>query len=273
MPAADFKTVPDELLHVAEALEDYLGNEGYDVSIEGSELGFPFTPTILAQRGHETLIVELSTALDQARLGRWFKYCRSQNSDMRLCATVSYEEAHKPQTTEFCQAHRIGLWTFRDGEIVELRPPVDLAVHVDLPDIRDIPPKLRRYLAGPFKKISGGDWRDGLGDIYLAIEDRARDYLAQGIERTRIVSKKRNGRDLTVAEVDGMTVGQLAYAFGNIQNQNQQDSLIASILAMINPTRVELIHRRMTKAAEEAIRRDIGRHVYAAISCLEEILK
>jgi hypothetical protein len=273
MPATDFKTVPDELLHVAEALEEYLGTEGYDVSIEGSELGFPFTPTILARRGHETLIVELSTVLDQARLGRWFKYCRSQSSDTRLCAAISYEQAHDPQTSEFCQAHRIGLWTFRDGEIQELRAPVDLAVHIDLPEIREIPPKLRRYLGGPFKKIKNGDWRDGLGDIYDVIEHKARDYLREGIERTRIVSRKRNGAALTVHEVEGMTLGQLAYAFANIQNQNQQDSLIASTLAMINQRRVDLRHKKMGAAAEAAIRRDFGRHVYAAINCLEEILK
>jgi hypothetical protein len=274
MPAADFKTVPDELLHVAEALEDYLGNEGYDVAIEDSELGFPFTPTLLARRGHETLIIELATALDQQRLGRWGKYCRSQSSDTRLCATVSYDEAHKAQTAEFCHSHRIGLWTFRDGAIQELRAPVDLAVHIDLPDLRDIKPKVRRFLAGPFKKINSDDWRDGLSDIYMVIEDSARDYLREGIDRTRIVTKKsKNGPALTVAEVDGMTLGQLSYAFANIQSQNQQDSLIASTLAMINPIRVELSHRRLRPAAEAAIRRDFGKHVYAAINCLEEILK
>jgi hypothetical protein len=139
--------------------------------------------------------------------------------------------------------------------------------------LRDIKQKLRPYLADPFKKISSGEWRDGLSDIYLAIEDRAREYLKEGIDRTRIVSITAKGKVLAVEKVDGMTMGQLAIAFKNIQSQNHQDSLIGSTLSMINPTRVKLTHKRLQKSAEEAIRKDVGKHVWAAINCLEEILK
>lgn len=273
MPAIDFKTVPDELLHVAEALEEYLADRGYQISIETPELGFPFTPTITGSRGHEKLIIELSSVIDSPRLNRWVKFCKSQNSDTRLCATVAHDEAHRAETSEYCQLNRIGLWTFREGQIVEQRAPIDLAVHVELPELKEIPPKLRPYLADPFKKIQSGEWRDGLGDIYLAIEDRARDYLKEGIDRTRIVSVTVKGKILARDKVDGMTMGQLAIAFKNIRSQNQQDSLIASTLALINPTRVKLTHKRLQKSAEESIRKDVGKHVWAAINCLEEILK
>lgn len=273
MPKLDFKTVPDELLHIAVALEGYLIDHGYDVSIEQRELGFPFTPTILAKRVHETLIVELSSAIDQPRTEKWVKFSKSQSSDTRLCVAVAAEEAHQPASAAYCHQYRLGLWTYDGNSIIELKGPVDLAVQVELPDIKEMLPKLRPYLADPFKKISNGDWRDGLGDIYLAIEDRAREYLADGIARTRIRSVTKNGKLLDVGKIDAMTMGQLAVAFANITSQNQQDSIIANTLEMINPTRVKLTHKRLQKAAEEIIRKDVGKHVWAAINCLDEILK
>lgn len=274
MPEADFKTVPDELLHVGAALEQHLAENGYDVTIEGSELGFPFTPTIMALRDHQTLIIELSSLIDHSRLSRWVKFCRSQSADTRLCAVISHDAAHEATTNRYCQENRLGLWTFHDGRVVELRAPVDLAVQVDLPTLAELAPKLRRYLAGPFRKISTEDWRDGLNDIYLAIEDEARKYLVEGILRTRIaVVVDKKGRLLTVEEVDKMTLGQLKEAFKNIRNQNQKDALIGNTLALLNPNRVKLIHSRRDSEAERAIRRDVGRHIWAAIGCLEEILK
>jgi hypothetical protein len=269
---AEFKTVPDELLHVADAIVEHLDHAGYELRIEITDLGFPFTPLVTGVRNHETLIVELSTLLDEARISRWVKFCRSQSADTRLCLVLGHEEAHKEKVTAFCHNNRIGLFSFHDGQVVEFRQPVDLAVNIDLPDLKDIKPKLRPLLANAFKKISNGEWRDGLGDIYLAIEEKAREYLVQGIDRTRITSVVK-GKIVTIEKVERMTLGQLSVAFANIQNQNQQDSLISSTLEMINPTRVALTHKRSQQTAEEAIRRDVGKHVYAAINCLEEILK
>ena len=88
MPAVDFKTVADELLHVAADAETSFRNQGYIVALETKEIGFPFTPTLLCRRGHETVIVEVSSALDKGRTDRWIKYSRSQTVDTRFCAVL-----------------------------------------------------------------------------------------------------------------------------------------------------------------------------------------
>jgi hypothetical protein len=68
-------------------------------------------------------------------------------------------------------------------------------------------------------------------------------------------------------------MGQLGHAYSGIVAKNQQESLIAGTLTLINPTRVQLTHRRRNRQAEEAIRLAMGNHVHAATQCLEDILR
>jgi hypothetical protein len=276
VPAADFKTVSDELLHVAVAAEELFGNEGYAVSIERRELGFPLTPALVCRRNHETVIVEVASTLDKALIDRWVRYCRSQTVDTRFCIFVRTKEALSQTDLAFAQANRLGLFVHDDINCMEIRAPSDLAVHVELPDLALLPKAIRPHVASAFRKVRENDWRDGLNDAYNEVEQLAREYLKSGIESGRVTimtgTKKTGPRPLTTLEVDKMTLGQLKDQFPKIQNQNHKDSVIGNTLAMINKTRVGLAHRRRSKAVEAQLRLEVGQHMYAVTGCLEELL-
>jgi hypothetical protein len=274
MPAHDFKTVADELLHVAADAEDHFRNQGFDVKLEAKEVGFPFTPTLVCRRGHETMIVEVSSVLDTKRTERWCRYCKSQMADTRFCAVLRTQAAVDQQTIRFFTENRIGVYIHDDYSLTVFRSAVDLAVQVDLPEVGDLAKPLRPLLAPAFHKIREGDWRDGLNHAYSEVEQRARDYLKEGIDSGRVIISRRRNRQMVVLssmDVDAMTLGQLKDAFALIQNQTSKDAIIGSILATINKTRVGLAHKRGNKVVEAELRLQVGPHMYAVITCLEEL--
>lgn len=277
MPASDFRTIPDELLHVAEAAEQYYQNQGYEVALEQREIGFPFVPALVCRRGHETVIVEVMSDLERGRIERWLRYGKSQTVDTRLCVFVRRQGMLTAEELQYAITAKLGVQVHDDTSCLEVRAPSDLAVHVALPDLADLKPAVRPLLGSAFKKVNENDWRDGLGEAYLEIEQHARDYLKVGMQSGRIVIQKTKrgqptGYVVTDAEVDKMTLGQLKDAFARIQNQNFKDSTIGSTLAMINKTRVGLAHKRRAKAVEAELRQQVGQHMHAVISCLEELI-
>ena len=274
MTGVEFKTIPEELLFAAEAAKDHFLDSGYGVEIEGRHIGFPLTPALVCTRGHETLIVEVSSVLDERRVVRWIKYCRSQTRDTRFSLVIRATEAIPMKAVRFAASNMIGLCTYNDEELMEVRPHTDLAVHVDLPDLIDLPDAIRPLLAPAFAKFAQQDWRDGLSDAYQAAEHQARDYLKTEISGGRVkivVTRKKQPYVLQQSDIDGMTLGALKDAFGKIQNQNHKDAVIYSTLQLLNKTRPKLAHHKKSAAAEAEIRQSAGNHMYTVITCLEEI--
>ena len=274
MAIDDFKTVPDELLHVAAEAEEHYAQEGYDVSIEARDIGFPVTPTLVCRAGHETVIVEVSSSLDTRRCDRWIRFCRSMTTDTRFCLVIRTREAVDHLTMQYAIDNRVGLCVHNDERLMEVRPALDLALHIALPDLQDLKPAVRKLLAPTFRKINAGDWRDGLSDAYLEVEELAREYLKTHITSGRVVINvtiKKVTRQLTPDDIEAMTLGQLKDAFAKIQNQTAKDARIASTLALINKTRVGLAHRRRRNAVEAELRLQVGQHMYAVINCLDDL--
>jgi hypothetical protein len=270
----DFITIPEELLHVAVDAAVYFDEQGYTVSIERRDMGFPFMPAIVAQLGHETHIVEVMSVLDADRVELWVRYCQSQNTDTRFHLVVRNVPELDPKCVDIALAKRIGLLHHDDSALREIRPAGDLAVHVALPETRSLPPSLRPRLGPAFKKIREGDWRDGMGHAYNEVEQLSLEYLKSSIIDGRVtIIRKRKGEfhALTSDDVDGMTLGQLGVAFKDIPNKNHKDSIIEGTIALINKNRVGLAHKRKNSAVEKQLRDTIGNSMYAVISCLMEL--
>lgn len=276
MPTAnDFNTVPDELLHVAVDAATFFEDQGFGIHIERRDIGVPFVPAFVAEMGHETHIVEVTSKCDPDRCERWVRYCQSQEGDTRFHLAIRGVPDLEQKSLDIAISKRLGLLHHNDERLQQIREAADLAVHVALPEITDLHRKLRPLLAKPFKKIREGDWRDGLEGAYHEVEQLARDYLREGVASGTIevvAGSKRAPRDLLAEEVDAMTLGALRIAFSNIKKKNQKDSLIEATIGMINQSRIALVHRRNAKEAEEGLRRSIGRNIYAVIGCLEALL-
>jgi hypothetical protein len=274
MIETDFKTVPDELLLAAEAARSHFLNQGYEVVVEGREIAFPLTPALVCTRGHETLIVEVASSLDEKKAMRWIRYCRSQTTDTRFSTVIRATDSLTAKSMSFASKERMGLFMHDDDSLVEVRSASDLALHVDLPELSDLSPSLRPILAPAFAKFAQQDWRDGLSDAYQAAEDKARDYLKAEIDSGRVnitVTKNKKPYVYLSSDINGMTLGQLKNAFSKIPNQNYRDSLIHSILDRLNTIRPQLAHHKKTAAAEAKIRQSAGNHMYTVVTCLEEL--
>jgi hypothetical protein len=276
MSTADFKTIPEELLFAAEAARSHLATQGYDVEVEGRHLGFPLTPALICKRGHQTLIVEVASSLDEKRVGRWIKYARSQTKDTRLSIVIRPQETIASRAMTFAAKQNIGLCVYDDDTLTEVRQPADLAVQIDLPELDDLPEVIRPILAPAFMKFAQQDWRDGLSDAYQAAEDHSREYLKTEIDAGRVtivVRRSRRNVTLTAQDVNGMTLGQLKDSFGLISNQTHKEAIIHGTLETLNKIRPKLAHHKHSDATETALRASVGNHMYTVITCLEEIFK
>jgi len=214
------------------------------------------------------------SALDAPHVDRWIRYCRSQIADTRYCMIIRSPGNVSPRAMTYAADNHLGLGLHDDQQLTMIRQPADLAVHVALPELGTLPKPLRAILAPAFQKIFEADWRDGLGDACLAVEERARDYLKAGIDSGRviIIRGKKNPKQLSSADVEGMTLGGLKIAFSQIQNQNQKDALIGATLSLINKPRVSLAHKRKYERVEAELRQQIGLNMHAIIACLEEMI-
>ena len=270
----DFLTIPDELLHVAEAAYNHYRHHGYEVSVEHREIGFPFTPALVCSRGHETHIVEVVGGMDDARVRRWKTFGISQIRDTRVTFAAPDLDVIGNAGVVLLRQDHLGLLVLNGGAVVEITAAADLAVPMALPDLGDLPNALWPLLGPVYEKLNRGEWRDALAEACSAVETFARNYLVEGTATGRIVVLNGNGtvRALTAAQIRRQTLGQLAENFGRIQNRNHTDSVIANILPAINPERVGLAHHRNDALVEEQLRRNAGNHMHAIIACLEELV-
>src|SRR5882672_11845476 len=91
MAGRKFRTVPEELLHVAEAIADHMSDRGFAVRPEHEDLGFPYCPTLFCRREHTTYVVEVVASLDPEKMRAWVSYGKSCGHDFRVAYVVPVE--------------------------------------------------------------------------------------------------------------------------------------------------------------------------------------
>jgi hypothetical protein len=150
-----------------------------------------------------------------------------------------------------------------------------MALNVSLPKLETPPSQMRKILGPVYEQFNRSQWREGFEDACQAVETHARRYLAKGLASGRIalVTAKGKSRSLTTAQIDKLTLGQLAVAFAEIQNQNHADASIAKVLARINKDRVGVAHHKAKPATEARLRKNVGRHMWSVIAALKELTR
>ena len=270
-----FSTVPDELLHIAIGAHAHFSMLGFRLIPEQSEIEYPRTPTLVGRRRHSTYL------LRWRKIGRenacaWARYGRSCDSDVQVAFAIPNNPGAKQADMELCRKERIGIYTFDvAGEATEIVAPVDLALHVELPELRTFPPKVRAIVAPFYEKFERGDWRDGFADACLAIEDECRKNLRSRIGKpgVRILDKSGRPINLTIKQINRSTLGKLAGYYLAISTPNTLDSLLAKTLPTINPERIAAVHNRRLPATEKKLRKLAGRRMHSILNCLRELLK
>jgi hypothetical protein len=263
----EYQTVPDELLDVADAAASYFENAGHRVTAERSELGYPYTPTLVCKRASMTTIVEVDNKVRPGRVDDWLSYGRSCTKDTRVALCLpSSTIVTAPQHAEL-QSKGAGLYTVLPAGVIESIPPQDLGINLQLPRLSGT---LRGLLGSAYDQFKRSQWREGFADACQVLEVESRAYLKRGSKQGRIqVIRKAGAVVLTSKVIDKMTLGGLATAFASIQTQNHADAIIGRSLAAINRDRVGVSHFKGKANVEQRLRRNVGQHMWTIVGALK----
>lgn len=273
MPRRVFRTVPDEMLEHAERVAQHFEGLGYVVTVEGAELGFPYTPTLLCKRQRTILIVELVPSIPLEKIRTWVSYAKSSGQDTRLAIAVLPASAPSLELEDVLRGLRVGCYIVGD-HVDERLPPADLGLNVDLPELANLPPKVRAALGDAYEQFSRSHWREGFETACQAFEVEARRYLMAGVRNNRIkIVGPRGVMNLTQKQIHGMTMGQLADRYAKIQNPNYSDGLIGKTLKSINQDRIGVVHHRTRKWTENRLRKNVGRHMWSLVEAMKHTMK
>lgn len=266
---ANFRTLPEEMVGLAELAEEYFGFRGFAVKREKSDLAFPFTPALFCRRTPTRLIVDVSGKFEEARLLTWAAFGRSCSSDTQF-ALVTPNDGEVMSRVPWFTSHRLGLYTLETGNLVEILPPQDLAMLMELPNLADADPSTRRALGPAYEQIGRGHWREGFETACVALEQLARKHFKEAVVAGRTFRRKSGRlRSVTAAQVSKMTLGQLGNLATEASPMTLIDSTLAKALPRINDERVSVAHKKYTR--EALLRRHVGNHMWVIYNSLQRL--
>jgi hypothetical protein len=264
-----FLTVADVLLPSAHAAYDHFRGMGYRVTVEKADAAAPYAPTMTAVRTSTTVHVEVCGVVDFARMKEWVSYSKSTARDTRVSVCMPASAAVSAGTEE--ELRKLGVGLLRFGTtIAEAIAPIDLALNVELPAL---PPSLREALGPAYEKYQRGEWRECFEEACNALEEEARRYLKRWSKTGRIkVQRKKGPMQLTISQINGLSMGGVRNAFRDILSPTSLDSAIEQVLAAVNPDRVERVHRRRAKRTETRLRRNMGKHMWQIVNVMKQMI-
>jgi len=267
-----FNTVSDDLLPFAESAVMYFRSKGYTVSIERQELGFPFTPTLKCVRQQTTLVVDLQSQILLERLSQWVAYCKSRNRDTRISVVLPETTAIKPEHEDKLREKGIGCYIAGEKNLTQKLPPRDLTISLTLPNLTELPRRLRQLLGHAYERFEESDTIDGFSEACTVLENECKLYLKRGIDLGRIKFISRSGpRTYTKSHINSRTMGQLLKLFEQIQNKNSVDNGLYQALERINPDRIKVSHERSRVSVGERLSRNATHNMWVIVQALKSI--
>jgi hypothetical protein len=264
-----YETLAPELEEYAENVAKDLEDHGYTVRTEKAELGFPYTPTLLAKRQRTTLVLEVTSSVSFQRLDSWTRFGKSCGYDLRVVICLPDRIQVSPRDQEHIRARGCGLTTVSSASVTPVIFPLDLALNIALPERRSLPARLKSILGTAYEQFDQGTWREGFDEACKVLEIEARRYLWHWIRTGRIqLVTKKGPRRLTGHQVDKLTMGQLVEVFRQIVAKTRTDSQVEKALAAINKDRVLRTHHKHKKKTESNLRKNVGHHMWVIIETL-----
>jgi hypothetical protein len=269
-----FRTVPEELLEHADAIADHLAELGYRVRIEHSDLGYPSTPAMVCVRQRTSVVVLIDSVVTFERLDDWVRFARSAGRDTRIAVCLPDGVVPTQAEEQRLRADGIGLYGAAPGHAIERIPALDLALNVQLPELKKLPPKLRVVLGPAYDQFRRSNWREGFEDACRAFEEEARRHLKRWWKSGRLIVLKANGQPdvFSNRKVDKMTMGQLAQLYSRIQNKGKTEAVVAKALSKLNRDRIGVVHHKGKAVTERRLRTNVGQHMWSVVAALKELL-
>lgn len=275
MARRTYTTVGVDLAEYADTFADHFQNLGYRCSVEPFELDYPYRPTFVFKRTPITVIFEVYIRVAEERLDHWSKYCSSCSRDTRVAIGMPPDASVSAKESMALSRLGVGLYRLDSGTVREIIAPKDLALHIELPDLKTIPPRLRSVLGPVYEQFGRSMWREGFEDACQAVEQEVRRYLKKSVKTGRISFTKPGGalKLWSNAQIDKMTLGQLGDALKSIAVPNHRDLLITQGVIRLKKDRIGVAHYKGAKSTETRLRNNVGRHMYTVIATLRELLQ
>ncbi len=205
----------------------------------------------------------------------WTSFGRSCTSDTRV--GVLLPVGAELSVDDLTTAQKLGFAVYRkdNGDIHELCPPVDLALQLELPELRRYSNNVRAALGSAYEQIRRGNWVEGFEDACNAVEDAARKYLWKHTKSGRVtvtLGKNKQQVSLSKDEIDSLPLGALKDRFKAIDKPNHSDAEIASCLQQLNPDRIRAAHKKRDGRAERALRQNVGKQMWVVLKALKQLL-
>jgi hypothetical protein len=268
-PTYGFQTISDDLSDLAEESAGYFESRGYRLTIEPSELGFPFTPAFKAKRQGTTILVEVINKIDRTRIEQWISYSKTCSSDMRICLAVADSNLLQQDIESYLRQNGVGCVLYSANIVSERFAARDQAVAVHPPAINTLPRRLRELLGEAYDKLNQGNWPDAFEDMCRVIEVEARRRLKLARKRGAVLIGKYHS--VNPKKIERLTMGELAIAYSELETQNHADSQIHQTLARINKDRVGVVHHRQKPHIQRRLRKNAGNHMWAIVQTLKII--
>jgi hypothetical protein len=274
MAKREFLTVPDELLECAEIVTDWFEARGHSLKIEHNEMAYPYRPTLRCKRERTTLLVEVAITVDIDRAGEWARYGKSAIGDTRVALVVPSDLERKPSEDKALRALGVGLYEVSGSDVTEVMPPMDLALNLAPPDLKNLPPRVRRVVGSAYDQFDRSQWREGFEEICQALERAARAHLQKDIKTGRVSLRRASGKawNPTQEQVGKMPLGALAEAYAAILNPSHVDAVTGTALKKLNKDRVGVAHYKGLASAETRLRKNVGQNIWLAINTLRVLL-
>ena len=259
MKRSDFTATPEEII-----------GDAITYGLHLKKAGYPRTPIFSARRGQETILFEIMTKIDFKKIEKWVLYAKCCESDTRIQIGVPDGCALSQAQIEKLKERKIGIFIISNGEPLELVVPVDLSLHIELPELSS---KLRPLFGGAYGKIKGGDLLDGFFAACIEFEKLAKKYLIRQMKSRNIKVMKSKNTLHTARTIAQLPMGGLAIAFSNIDNPIGRDNTILRTLEFINEDRITAAHDRTDPKRLKHLRNNCAKNMLLIVDASQECLK
>jgi len=229
-------------------------------------------PTLLCRRHQTWLVADVVSRVELDRLQEWVAYAKSSGRDFHVALCTPRIESVSLDEQERLRNNGIGWYALSANGFSEKIPTIDLALNVQLPQIKTLPRKAKTALGPAYEQFSRSMWREGFLIACQALEAEARKYLKRHRNRIWLVRSKGPPARINVGRLDRMTMGRLAVVFGRIQNKNRDDVKIGKALKAVIAERNAVVHHRVTAKSERKLRANVPRHMWCIVDVMRVVV-
>lgn len=263
MVLPNFITVPNELVYLANIAWRHCGGMGGKLFAEKVDHDHPETATMLIESTNAQEFIIVEPKLRSNKLELWTAYAKACALETKVTFYLPENATIAAGVLANARKNGVGIRVVSlDGNVIEVAPNRDLTFNVSLPPVSRVRVNLRKKVQIIHKTFED-DWKRGFEDACKLVEKCARNRLKrEAANGTLKIVEGNKTKNLSVARVEKLTLGQLATSFCNKVSQTRVDRQLCGGLQRINPDRVNIAHDKLSRRRLNKLRERVGGHMW-----------